>query len=144
VARPLKAANLLPGLLPYHLRRSALRNMIRGRADIAVAMRISGPRTRSTFDRYNMVSTEDLRGAVNGIAAYVASLKVERNVVGTTPPSGNEHGQNTASGSSGASSDLMGSGTYGPAMAEAGWNRTQEIPRGQEQHGMPESEDSEA
>jgi hypothetical protein len=97
--------------------------MIRGGTDIAVAMRISGHQTRSTFDRYNIVSTEDLRAAVNRTASYVASLPVERNVVAMTPTTGNERGQNTDSGSSTASSGLLGSGTYGPAMAEAGGNR---------------------
>jgi hypothetical protein len=139
----LKAANLLPGLLPYDLRRSALRNMIRGGTDIAVAMRISGHRTRSTFDRYNIVSTDDFRAAVNRTAAYVASLPVERNVVAMMPCSDNKHGQNTDSGSSTASSGLFGSGTYGPAMAEAGGNRTQEAPPSKEQQRKLESEDSE-
>jgi hypothetical protein len=66
--------------------------MIRGGTDIAVAMRISGHQTRSTFDRYNIVSTEDLRAAVNRTASYVASLPVERNVVAMTPTTGNERG----------------------------------------------------
>jgi hypothetical protein len=98
--------------------------MIRGGTDIAVAMRISGHRTRSTFDPYNIVSGEDLRAAVNRTAAYFASLPVERNVVGVTKTTVNEHGHNTDSGGSTASSGLLGSGTYGPAMAEAGGNRT--------------------
>lgn len=76
----LKAANLPARLLPYDLRRSALRNMIRGGTDYIVAMRISGHRTRQTFDRYNIVSTEDLRAAVNHTAAYVLGLPTKRNV----------------------------------------------------------------
>jgi hypothetical protein len=109
----LKAAILLAGCLAPDLRRRALRNMIRGAIDIAVAMRISGDQTRSTFDRYNILSTEDRRAAVNRTASYVASLPVERNFVAMMPFSGNEHGQDADSGSSTASSGLMGSGTYG-------------------------------
>jgi len=77
----LKAAGLAPGLLPYDLRRSALRNMIRGGTDYTVAMKISGHRTRSTFDRYNITSAEDISAAITRTAAYVATLPTERNVV---------------------------------------------------------------
>jgi hypothetical protein len=44
-------------------------------------MRISGHRTRSTFDRYNIASVEDLREAVTKVAAYVAAQPISRKVV---------------------------------------------------------------
>jgi integrase len=79
----------LPGVRFHDLRRSAIRNLIRAGVDPAVAMKISGHRTRAVFDRYNIVSEEDLALAMQKTADYVSTLPRERKVEPIR-----EHGQN--------------------------------------------------
>src|SRR5215472_1239398 len=65
----------LDGLLVHDLRRSAVRALVRSGVAEKIAMQISGHLTRSVFDRYNIVSENDVMDAGRKLAEYHAEAK---------------------------------------------------------------------
>ena len=71
-----------PGRIPHDFRRTAVRNLVRAGIPERVAQQMTGHKTRSVFERYNIVSPGDLVDAAKKADAFAREQRLSVGRVG--------------------------------------------------------------
>ncbi len=93
-----KAAGLVdidgqPAPIFHDTRRTGIRNLVRAGIPERVAMAISGHKTRSVFDRYDITSEADLQEAAMRLDQYIAKTAKRDSSTGLGTPKGTPKGE---------------------------------------------------